>query len=203
MNESDRKIFLNGFAYLCEVFEKKTSSGLLDAYFKALEKFDISDVEKAISAAISTCKWFPKPFELIELITGGSESIEDLAVLEAGKVIEAIKRVGKYKSVCFDDAVTMAVIKTGFGGWVKMCSDLNEVEEKWFRKDFEAIYGAYNRQGIKHTGNLIGLSETTNDSNNKKNKEGVILIGDQEKAKQISASSAINKNVLRLTENIG
>ena len=101
--------------------------------------------------------------ELIELVTGVSGNLEDRACVEAGNVLQAVKRVGAYNSVKFDDPVTQAVISQGFGGWVKLCNELKSTEEKWFQKDFVRIYQAYAREGIKHNGHLAGQIETEND----------------------------------------
>lgn len=118
-----------------------------------------------------TLSSFPKIGEIREMLTG---KVEDKAELEAAKVWEAIKRVGGWTSVVFDDATTQAVIQYTFGGWSKLCGEMMEDQQKWFIKDFVKAYGAYSRQKVTVTGQLSG--------------RGIgdpVLIGDKEKALQI------------------
>ena len=99
-------------------------------------------------------------------------------------MVNAIRDHGYYKSVTFDNPVTMAVIKKGWGGWMKVC-ELRDEEIKWFRKDFVPIYKAYSTQGIKRYGHLIGFHE---DHNLEKHPEQVpepVLIGDTAKAQLV------------------
>ena len=122
----------------------------------------INQVEKALEKVVVSCKFFPKPVEIIELISGGTGKIEDIAQVQADLVINTIRKIGSYQSVEFKDPVTTAVIQQSFGGWIKMCLELMEPSEKWFRKDFANAYQVYFRQGIQRNGHLAGLIETDN-----------------------------------------
>lgn len=207
MNPSDKEKFANAFLTLCAVFEKMPSDIITAAYFKAMGKHDISDVEQALSRAIVECKFFPKPVELLEFISG---KIADVAEVEAGKVLSAIKRVGGHESVAFDNATTQAVISQGFGGWNKLCDDLRADGEQWFLKDFARIYQAYARQGIALRGVLPGRSELTNSSAGYvEHIREPVLIGDQEKSKQIASGPSqtavipMSKKLKALSSGIG
>ena len=162
MNQDDFKKFANALGTLAELHGKELSPMLMKLYFKALEQFSIQDVENAIMRAITELKFFPKPVELIEFITGKGGNIEDIALVEADNVINAMRRIGAYQSVIFDDPVTTAVIQQGFGGWVKMCQDSNENDNKWLRIEFVKIYRAYANQGIRSDEKLIGITEEQN-----------------------------------------
>jgi ribosomal protein S8 len=83
----------------------------------------------------------------------------------------------------------MAVISTGFGGWVQMCTELMVDQEKWFQKDFSKIYSAYAKQNIKHQGYLSGLHEIQNQSNGKDIKPQIEYVGDK-------------KQMLKIAENV-
>ena len=170
------------FTGLCDVFDKRYSDSLLSAYHTALAKYPLCDVAAAIETAISTCRFFPRPAELIEIITGGARHLEDMAIVEANKTLAAVKRIGRYTSVCFSDPITQAVICGVFGGWVKMCADLTSDTEKWFLKDFEKTYRAYARQKITQSGRLVGLIEANNSASGIKTDTPVVLIGDIKKA---------------------
>ncbi len=88
--------------------------------------------------------------------------IEDMAIVEVGKVLEAVRRYGAYSSVVFDDPVTQAVIIRSYGEWPGLCS---ECDAKDFRREFVRTWVAYFRQGLQGVGHLAGTVEITNRSN--------------------------------------
>jgi len=182
MNNSDLNKFSNAFVVLCEIFDKRVSETLTKVYFKALQKFSISEVEKAISSAITSCKFMPKPVELIELMGGG---IEDVARVQATKVFEAVARVGGYESVCFDDPITMAVIEKGYGGWNRLCNEALDDNRKWDLIEFEKLYKSYHAQDIKKYGHLPGRHEISNNAHGHLDMPKPRLIGDQKKAVEV------------------
>ena len=158
----NQELFKNFMAGLGEVFGKEISDILFDIYWNALKDFTDEQCKTAFNKAMVQCKFFPKPVEIIELIGGGPGKLEDVAQLQADLVVSAIRKIGSYQSVKFKDPVTTAVIQQSFGGWIKICLELMETSEKWFRKDFISAYQTYFRQGIKSSGHLSGLVETDN-----------------------------------------
>jgi len=173
---------------------------LIGAYYMALEKYSIEDIERAFGYAMIGLKWFPKPVELIEFIKygeGGAGNLEDIAMVQATAVINAIRGVGFYKSVVFDDPVTMAVVEQGWGGWMKIC-DLRVDDQKWFIKDFIKIYKAYSNQGIKKYGHLIGYHEDNNLSHWPEKVEPPVLIGDKIKATGVLENKATGNRALKV-----
>lgn len=162
MQTQDKKRFASAFGVLCTVFDRESSSLLVKAYFAILKSHKIETVENAITRAMATCKYFPKPVELIEFISGGSQGLEDYALVEAGNVIAAVKQVGAHASVKFEDQTTAAVIQQGFGGWVQLCSGMTGDQEKWFIRDFARMYQSYSRQNIELSGALPGTTEILN-----------------------------------------
>jgi len=171
---------------------KDLTPGIIDIYFKALEQFEMDEVIKAITKAAVSCKFFPKPVELIEFVQG---KIEDKAEIECNKAFEALKRIGPYQSVCFDDFITQAVIKQGFGGWVKFCGESMVETEHFERKDFIKLYESYSRSGIKNGGYLPGISEIENNSNGKNVNPEIIMIGNSEICKQIMKTKTGQENM--------
>jgi hypothetical protein len=162
--------FIDAFLSAWEVLdrsEKEPSDLKIDGYRTAMESFTIEQIETAFSRAMVECVWFPMPKELLELIHGSRQEIEDIGQVEACKVLEAVKRIGGYQSVRFSDPVTTAVIQQGFGGWVQLSNDLGTKgnDEKWFIKDFAAMYSAFRRQGRAVHGHLSGRFEIENTAN--------------------------------------
>ncbi len=162
MKSEDYKRFANALGVLCEIHGRELSPIAVQVYFRALERFSIEVVEAVFTNAYVSCKWFPKPVELIELITGGPENVADRAEIQAAEVLRAVRHIGFYQSVKFDDPITNAVIQQGFGGWIQLCKDLHMDGEKWFFKDFNKSYAVYSRQKIKQNGHLAGQIELEN-----------------------------------------
>ena len=192
MNTQDKSRFASSLMAMATVFDKPVTPQLTEIYFRALDGFTADEVEHGISKACSTLKFFPKPVELIECITGGSGNLADKAMIEACRVLEAIKSIGTYSTVCFDDAVTQAVIVQQFGGWAKF-ADMLEENEKWFVKDFVSGYQAFARQNVRHYGALPGISHAQNALTGREREEKPIYIGDVEKAKAIHAQGKLTE----------
>lgn len=161
MEGNDLERFTNAFKLCWATLanNKPEQPILYKVYYDSLIQFTIKQVETAFSKATLKLKWFPKPVELIELITGTDECNGDV---QATNVLKAIKQVGAYETVNFNDPVTHAVINRVFSGWVKMCNELMEKDEKWFLKDFAKYYKSFKSQGIEDHGNLSGLIESHN-----------------------------------------
>ncbi len=186
MTDADRQEFAMLMTGIAENFGAQLSKPGMVLRFDALRGFSIEQVRAACNSVIRTRKYrqMPTTAEFLEHLEGGN--VEDLAMMEAAKVLQAIKGVGGYRSVAFDNATTQAVIEYGFGGWVKMCADLDADKEHWFLKDFAKTYGAYSRQGVSLTGHLAGRSEIANGAGIYADKVRLELIGDHVKALAIA-----------------
>ena len=189
MNSQDLPRFASSLTAMAVLFDKSITPQVTEIYFRALANFTIDEVEAGISKACHTLKFFPRPVELTEAVAGGSANIDDKAITEACRVLEAIKAVGTYCSVVFDDPVTQAVIVQQFGGWSRF-SELREDEEKWFIKDFSNGYKAFARMGVKHYGAMPGIAASQNALTGRQWNEDPVLIGDKQKALAVRAQGA-------------
>ena len=157
-------------------------------YETLLSEYSISDVITGVNGAMkswaNTNRLIPVA-EIIKHIHGGEHAIEDQAIIQSHLVLNSIKTIGRYQTVRFSDRTTSAVITRLFGGWVKMCSELEADKEKWFLRDFQAAYKAYKRQNIGYDGNLIGLVDATNEERGIEYKNDPVMIGYDNEQKQI------------------
>ena len=192
MTRQDAPRFVSSLTAMGALYERHPEATVIEIYFRALEKFTIVEVEQGISKACSSLKFFPKPVELIEAITGGSGNLADKAMIEACRVLEAIKNIGTYTTVCFDDPITQAVIVQQFGGWAKF-SDMLEENEKWFIKDFCAGYQAFARQNVRHYGALPGISMGQNALTGRERGDKTVYIGNVQKAKAVHAQGKLTE----------
>lgn len=77
--------FKQSFTELAEVFDKPFSGALTKAYWNSLKEFTDEEVNNSINRAILTLKFFPKPVELREFITGNPN---DRAIEAWSKIIK-------------------------------------------------------------------------------------------------------------------
>jgi hypothetical protein len=166
---------------LAELTGRSLSPIAVAIFVGALEDLPFQGVSLALSRIAQESRYFPSPAEVRERCGQGAVSVEDRANAEAGKVFEAVRNVGGYRSVVFDDPVTMAVITSGFGGWVALTRDLVDSERKWFMIEFAKLYRAYHACGMQRGGVLAGIIEQTNTANGYPTREPPVFVGDRER----------------------
>lgn len=147
MTDADRERFMRALLTVGEVFgETLTSEARNEAYFRMLSDYDIAEVEAMMLGAMRSCRFFPKPAELIEQL-GGSPA--DRAE-EAWRVLEgAFVYVGQYSSVRFTDRALGEAVVAVWGGWIEANDDYHILEEPaWIakRKEFLSAYRAADRR---------------------------------------------------------
>jgi len=183
MKKSDSAQFSKALLGLAEVLGAEISKTKISLYFEALSEYPIDAVESAIAASVKANKFFPKPVELIELISGKAQ---DKSLLAWMQVTKAIDDFGAYKSVRFSDAVIHSCIEQ-MGGWSDLCNTAEE-EMTWKQKEFERLYLALMSRP-EHPAYLAGIFEISNRANGyAAHVKGPILIGFEGK-KQIEGAA--------------
>lgn len=161
MTNHDKPQFANMLRMMGELYNKKLSRDLLALYWHALANFDLSVVRLALNQHVRNPdigQFMPKPADLIRLIEGCPD---DHALRAWSKVADAIKHIGQYSSVVFDDALIHVVVNE-MGGWINLCQTREEVLV--FRaKEFAKRYASYAVKKPTHYPNrLIGSLEHCN-----------------------------------------
>ena len=141
MKASEKNRFASAFQTLCEIFDKKNTKIMLAGYFTALESFTIEQTEKAISTAISSCKFFPKPVELIELVTGGQKQIASNAQIEVDRILCHFKQYGSGKHPEFTDPISKHLM-TNRWPYYEWSRSVLTSELTWWQKEFIEAYNA-------------------------------------------------------------
>lgn len=159
--ETDLKRFAEIMTATSEVYGKPISQIGIDMWFGDLRKYDIRQIYRAFQAHRQdpkNGKFMPKPSDIIRHIDGLPD---ELAVNAWAKVIEAIRRVGSWGSVEFDDMAIHQVV-TQMGGWSKLCSmSLDELSFK--QRDFERMYLDAKKSPSEFTPRyLAGVAEIEN-----------------------------------------
>lgn len=153
-----RSEFSKSIMVLGEIFDVNVSKHKMDIYFEILKSYTDEQIEKAFEIIVRTCKFFPKPAEIIELIEG-KENEKLLLMWE--KIKNAIRDHGAYESIAFEDRIINQIIES-LGGWVFLCSTPNE-EMKWRQKEFERLYYVFRNQNVKEMPvYVMGITEQCN-----------------------------------------
>lgn len=130
------EIFKGGMATLGLTFNREPGP-VLDAYWLVLG--DLSDVElsRSFARALTQCKFFPVPAELLAFAGRAPRDLAAEATLAWDAVRRAMDSLDVYGNPDFGQVVN-AVVRN-LGGWAYLCEQkLSELE--WRRKDFERVY---------------------------------------------------------------
>lgn len=164
MNQQEFKSrFFKDLGGLAITLGELVSKERLQAYFDALtDEHEPEAILEAIRKAVKTCKFFPKPAELIELMTGGKGGGKDPAVAWQ-EVLKAIEEIGPYGNVEFSDGAIGAAVM-GLGGWPSLCEmSYEELTLQRIPAKFAALYSEAVRNGRHRTpGVLTGIIDRDN-----------------------------------------
>ena len=110
-----------------------------------LQDLPMDVVERALAAAIRSCRFMPAVLEIREL--AGVPSDQDAALIAWMTFERAVEQVGGYASVDFEDKAINATVRS-LGGWERLCGLPPEEFDKWLRKDFLVAYTSVRRTGV-------------------------------------------------------
>jgi hypothetical protein len=168
---------------IAELYNKKLSKPMLDIYWRCLGSYSLALIRTALNAHVlhpDGGQFMPKPADILRIINGDGET---QALQAWGKVLQAIRMVGSYDSIVFDDAVIHAAIMD-LGGWIELCR--NDTRSLVFiGRQFEKIYSGYlQKLPARYPKQLTGQLEHQNKLANECPKL-LRLLGDKTKAIQV------------------
>lgn len=196
MTEQDRRAFYAMMTGLFEMYGRRASPELLEIYFGALKAYGLADLQHAANHHAldpDAGQFMPKPADFVRHIDGSKET----RAMRAWTCVErAVRQVGPYASVVFDDPISHRVIED-MGGWIDLCNTPNEKDLEFRANEFGKRYQGYVLQGgvAEYPAQLIGHEEA---DCNRYQKPAPLprLIGDPQKAKQVLLQG--RKEALRL-----
>lgn len=197
MEQSERREFASLMTNVLAYYGREVTPFLIDTYWAGLSSFDFDAVKRAMNvhaADPDRGQFAPRIADITRLLEGSTAT---QGMMAWTTVERALRTVGAYQSVVFDDPLIMAVIED-MGGWTPLCQ--GEAEELPFRaKDFERRYSAYRarREVPQYPSRLVGIIEADNRMAGFRIPPPV-LIGDPDKARQVMESGRAG-SVLRLT----
>lgn len=202
MEQQDRKRFAACLLACAEIYGKPISDSLASVWWASLKTWDIDAVEDAFGRHFrspDTGQFAPKPADIIKLLAG---TAIDASMQAWGKVDAAVRRVGPYASVTFDDPIAQRVVED-MGGWISLGT---KDDDGWpfVGNEFRTRYQAYRSRGEtpQHQARLIGIAEAENARRGLKSPEILgrehVLIGDQSRARQV-ALSGVDKPMIGIS----
>ena len=153
MDQRDFKKFSQDLVLLAEIHGKTVSSAMIGLYFKALESHKPDEVSWAMSTAVKTLKFFPKPAELIEIIESQNPTlnIEDRALVVSVRIISHLRTYGATRFPPLDDDPIAKDLMTRRWPYHVFASNVSESELKWWQKEFMEAYRAGSEAGFQIT----------------------------------------------------
>ena len=195
MIDQDRKAFQLLMGDVYAFYGKDYSAFAGRVWWEAMKTFDFKAVGDALNRHCvnpDAGQFMPKPADVVRMLQG---STQDSALAAWSKLDRAVREVGTYRSVVFEDPLIHRIVLE-MGGWVSLGM---KTEEDWpfLRNEFVNRYRGYRGRSEvpEYPPVLIGLAE----ANNRKagfDAEPPILIGNPETAKRVMLSGS-NKHILQ------
>lgn len=185
MSPDDEGKFAQLVYGLGEYYNKTLSDGVIELYWQSLKNFDYSDVSRAATLHMEdpdNGQFMPKIADFKRHI-GGSKQTQ--AMTAWTKVEKAVRQVGPWKSVCFDDPIINRVL-LDMGGWISLCDTPTEKDFEFKGHEFTKRYQGYVLQGgvSEYPKQLTGHTSAINNKNGHC-EEPPILIGNYKKAELV------------------
>lgn len=189
MQQSDYDDFAALIADVHAFYRQSVSPFGLSVWWAACQQWDLAAVRDALGRhAVNpdAGQFMPKPAYLVRLIGGRTV---DTALRAWAKVDKAIRQVGTYRSVVFDDPLIHRVIED-MGGWVLMGT---KTDDDWpfVAKEFENRYRGYagRAETPAYLRRLAGIAETEN-ARGGHPVESPVLVGDEARARAVMAGGS-------------
>lgn len=177
---------------LADYYEKELSKSVIALYWEGLRQYDYEAIEKAAWSHTQlpdeAGRWMPKVADLNKMLVGRTS---DQSQIAWSKVDRAIRTVGPYSDVAFDDAIIHRVI-ADMGGWIHICGK-DEKEYPFVAKEFCTRYQSFKMTGDtpEHPSYLIGMASAQNSQTGQHQGLQVRLLGNVAQAKLIASGKVI------------
>lgn len=198
MIDEDRVAFAALMSGVYGFYGKDASDFALDVWWQAMSPYDFGSVKDALNRHCvnpDSGQYLPKPADVVRMLAG---STQDAALVAWSKVDRAVREVGTYRSVVFDDPVIHRVV-TDMGGWVPLGT---KKEDEWpfVRNEFVNRYRGYRMRSEtpEYLPMLIGISDAANSKAGFRC-DAPMLIGDANMAQAVLAGGS-NKPLLGVAQ---
>jgi len=196
MIDADKPKFFALMADVLAFYGKDFSVFAGGVWWEAMKPYDLRAVADALNRHCvnpDSGQFAPKPADVVKMLAG---STQDAALVAWSKVDRAVREVGTYRSVAFDDPVIHRVV-TDMGGWVPLGAT-NESEWPFVRNEFVNRYRGYRMRSEvpEYLPVMIGITESANSEAGFKS-EAPTLIGNPQAAQAVMLGG-IDKPLLQV-----
>jgi hypothetical protein len=182
MKQAEFDDFCEQLDLVAEQYGKTLSEGLKMLYWQGLESYDFDAVTEAMVRHLrnpDNGMFMPKIADFVKMMQGNTQ---DSALIAWSKVDKAVRTIGTWQSVVFDDPLIHVVLQD-MGGWLSVGMKKND-EWAFVAKEFENRYRGYKQrnENIDYLPVMIGRAEKENYVNGYHKSDNPILIGNKEQA---------------------
>lgn len=143
MNQHDKIRFTAAMKALAVNASVEITKDTLRLYFEALKDFDISEIEAGTHKLLLEWEYnrMPPLAVIVKAINGAQPRIEDLALVEANKILDHVRQHGATRWPELSDPVTRRLMTTRwyYPRWAANCI---ESENHWWVRQFCEAYRA-------------------------------------------------------------
>jgi hypothetical protein len=198
MIDEDKICFGELMSGLAELYGKKLTPALLEIYWQTLAEYSYANINQAINAHIlnpDSGQFMPKPADIVRFVKGATQTS---ALRAWSKVINALREVGVYQSIVFDDPIIHMVIEE-MDGWIAL-GHVKEDKLSFVTHEFQKRYVSYlAHEPTVYPAKLIGIFEQQNGFTGFGHK-ALIFYGSKELARYVHKTGVKNSNVKNIHE---
>jgi hypothetical protein len=178
-------------------YQRDVSKFALSVWWEAMRPFDFSAVSQALNRHVmnpDAGQFMPKPADIVRMLQG---STQDAALTAWAKVDKAVRHVGTWEDVAFDDPLIHRVLHD-MGGWIAL-GQKSEDEWPFVAREFENRYRGFKARNERpeYPPVLIGLAGANNRQQGQKVAKPM-LIGDKDAAHRVMLGG-VEKQMLQIS----
>lgn len=185
-NLDEKRRFAGLLTSVADYYKEPLSKNVIALYWDGLRQYDYEAIEAATRAHMQlpdeAGRWMPRISDLNKMLVGRTS---DQGQIAWGKVDRAVRTVGPYADVAFDDPIIHRVI-ADMGGWIAINSK-EDKEWPFTAKEFVTRYQSFKMTGDTpaHQPYLIGMATAQNAHSGQQAPTQVRLLGNVEKARKV------------------
>lgn len=146
MTAADRPAFSAALAAVYALYRVEISAAVAEIWWRCLQSYDIAAVSEALGRHAmnpDSGQFLPKPADVVRQLEGGTQ---DQALIAWHQVLDAMRRIGSYESVAFEDPLINRVL-LDLGGWAWF-GQQSSAELPFIEKRFRDAYRAWRNRGL-------------------------------------------------------
>ena len=159
MQSSDAKKFAALLKAVADSYNKEVTAGMREIYWESLKRYEYAEVRGAFSAHVTHPehgRFWPKPADIIRQLEGDPGSN---ALMAFEKLRRAIKAVGPYRDVVFDDPLIHACVDQ-LGGWERV-NEWTDEDLPYRCTDFQKLYTGLVGRAASYPPVLTGIAHNS------------------------------------------